>query len=116
MTDTSSNRCYVLTKEQMETLCLCRDCGVNTNTIGEYYLVEDHVWAAAGGAPSVTGALTNDMLCIACLELRLGRQLNSDDFMLVEANIIYPKSPRLRARMLGSNKLFHGYEIGEISQ
>jgi hypothetical protein len=116
MTDTSVNRRYSLTKEQIETLFLCRDCRVDTNTIDEYYMVRDEVWAAAGGKPSVTGALTNDMLCVACLERRLGRQLNPKDFILAEANIMHPKSPRLRSRMLGTNELFHGYEIGERTE
>src|SRR3954452_17684262 len=99
MTDTEVNRCYSLTKDQLETLFLCRDCKVDTNTIDEYYMVTDAVWAAAGGKLSVTGVLTNDMLCVACLERRLGRQLKPKDFILAEANIIHPKSPRLRSRM-----------------
>jgi hypothetical protein len=51
---------------------LCLDCNVNTHDIGEYYAVEDEVWRAAHDGPG--------MLCIDCLEKRIGRQLTQSDF------------------------------------
>jgi hypothetical protein len=49
----------------------CRDCGVDTNAIGEFYIVRDDVWPIApeGG-----------MLCVGCLEERIGRPLEPGDF------------------------------------
>jgi hypothetical protein len=52
---------------------LCMDCGVDTDAIDESYMVHDELWRAA--VPSEAG-----MLCIACLEKRLGRKLRRDDF------------------------------------
>jgi hypothetical protein len=46
---------------------------VNTQRIREYYTVYDAVWLAARGP-------LFGMLCIGCLELRLGRQLVPNDF------------------------------------
>lgn len=49
----------------------CQDCDVCTNDLDEYYMVRDDIWPLApnGG-----------MLCIGCLEARLGRELNAADF------------------------------------
>ena len=48
----------------------CLDCQINTLEAYEYYMVHDHVW-------SQTGLKKNDgMLCISCLENRIGRTLN----------------------------------------
>ena len=41
---------------------------------GEYYSVGDDVWAASGLAPH------GGMLCLACLERRIGRPLTGEDF------------------------------------
>jgi hypothetical protein len=48
----------------------CADCGLDT--IVEYYMVYDHVWAAAG--------MDGGFLCIGCLEERLDRPLTGGDF------------------------------------
>jgi hypothetical protein len=52
----------------------CKDCGTNTSAINEYYMVHDELWRASG--------LSKDcgMLCIACLEARIGRTLSARDF------------------------------------
>ena len=54
----------------------CVDCGKNTGG-GEYYMVDDQLWAAAG--MDATGG----MLCLADLERRIGRPLTADDFTAV---------------------------------
>lgn len=51
----------------------CLDCSVNCNYNDEYYMVHDSVWLQAN--PGIDG-----MLCIACLEARLERELDSSDF------------------------------------
>jgi len=74
----------------------CAACSVNTLHIKEYYMVTDEVWNAAW--PTGRG-----MLCIGCLEDRLGRQLTSDDFTDAPINQGYfGYSERLRQRLAGS--------------
>jgi hypothetical protein len=51
----------------------CLGCGVDTAEIGEYYMVRDEVWLRVN--PGRAG-----MLCIGCVEKRLGRPLNPLDF------------------------------------
>lgn len=71
---------------------LCVDCGTETFP-AEYYMVHDAVWPADLGP-------AGGMLCVGCLETRLGRQLTSADFVAAEIN--EPDSctsPRLRARL-----------------
>ena len=52
----------------------CVDCGKDTNKSGEYYMVRDEVWAASGIVPH------GGMLCLRCLERRIGREINIKDF------------------------------------
>jgi hypothetical protein len=59
----------------------CADCLVNTAAIGDYYIVHDTVWAAAGMAE------TDGMLCLDCLANRLGRPLQFSDFPLLPINL-----------------------------
>ena len=51
----------------------CMDCGVDTDAINESYMVIDDLWRAA--VPTEAG-----MLCVGCLEKRLGRTLQRKDF------------------------------------
>lgn len=50
----------------------CHDCGINTVAINEYYMVNKPLWISSG--------MDTGMLCIGCLEERIGRQLVPDDF------------------------------------
>ena len=71
----------------------CMDCSGNTLHLDEYYMVHDHVWL-----PVVPG--DKGMLCIGCLELRLGRLLNAADFTDAPVNSGYvSRSPRLIDRL-----------------
>ena len=58
---------------EIDTRFRCVDCGKDTGG-GEYYMVGDDVWAASGIAPN------GGMLCLACLERRIGRPLTGQDF------------------------------------
>lgn len=51
----------------------CIDCYVDTCRLGEYYMVHDLIWA--------TAKLAEGMICVGCLEKRLGRTLTPDDFL-----------------------------------
>jgi len=53
---------------------LCVDCGRSTLKIKEYYMVHDSIWESAGMDKN------GGMLCLDCLEKRLGRNLNESDF------------------------------------
>lgn len=57
----------------------CMDCDVCTRCLGEYYMVNDDVWLAAN--PNIDG-----MLCLTCLEERLGRELKKSDFKKLDMN------------------------------
>jgi hypothetical protein len=72
---------------------ICLDCDVNTVETGEYYSLRDDVWLKAN--PAGAG-----MLCIGCVETRLGRRLASRDFDGALINhITLAQSERLRARL-----------------
>ena len=74
----------------------CVDCNVNTLTIHEYYMVYDSVWEDSGLNKF------DGMLCISCLEQRIGRRLQPDDFSNFPVNnpLLYPKSNRLLSRIV----------------
>jgi hypothetical protein len=78
----------------------CADCGVNTLAIGEWYIVKDEVWKAAGRLGDLTDSF---FLCIGCLELRLERRLMPDDFTDAPVNDPTGSSRRLRDRLTVSS-------------
>lgn len=88
-------------QDRLEAVCAeidegfkCLDCAVSTHDIGEYYMVENSVWTEA--VPEGEG-----MLCIACLENRLGRLLTEADFTGAPINT-HPRdnrSARLQSRL-----------------
>lgn len=81
---------------------VCVDCNVDTsitNGICEYYNVHNFVWCEAFGFDPLEVLDKNDgydilhihcqdvgMLCIGCLEQRLGRTLERDDFSSAPVN------------------------------
>ena len=68
-----------MSKKRSRRKFLCLDCGVDTGRINEFYFVHTNLWLKAVG--SIKG-----MLCIGCLEKRLGRQLLASDFPDVSIN------------------------------
>jgi hypothetical protein len=81
----------------------CADCALGLIVAGEWYMVWPHVWnqAWAGRLKRWRDAPGQQVLCVACLEQRIGRKLNWDDF--TGANVNNPTrpsiSPRLAARL-----------------
>ncbi len=77
--------------ESENTKCAC--CGEDTQKIGEYFDVKDAIWQEAGKQ------FAKKILCVGCLEEKLGRALVPDDFSnaLVNHNLAR-KSARLRQR------------------
>ncbi|MFE9576695.1 hypothetical protein ACFYO1_09960 [Nocardia sp. NPDC006044] len=75
----------------------CHECGSATAPIDgpdEWYTVHDSVWKCAA-------ASADSILCIGCLEARLGRRLRHTDFVAAVLN--QPgyghHSPRLQSRL-----------------
>jgi hypothetical protein len=109
---------------------LCSDCGIDTLAIGEWYLVNDDVWNKAwAGRPRDEPGLRKytdkrdlndaqpllfegldrfvyeegqEILCIGCLEKRIGRTLCRADFNDVPIND--PNRFQLSDRFLGRLK------------
>jgi hypothetical protein len=55
----------------------CADCGIETWPY-EVYMISDELWHQAGGEC--------DWLCVGCVEQRLGRELESEDFPALPVN------------------------------
>lgn len=72
----------------------CHDCGMDT--FDEFYIVESNVWPLDpdGG-----------LLCLGCIEARIGRRLVPDDFTDCDFNVNprYRRSARLQARLDGAD-------------
>lgn len=70
---------------------LCVDCQFDTFR-NEYYMVKDEIWPIEqdGG-----------MLCVGCLERRIGRELKKDDFIKCPVNTwdCFIKGERLKNRL-----------------
>jgi hypothetical protein len=74
----------------------CADCGYDTIR-NEYYMVRNAVWERALGHPIPN--FDDTVLCIGCLERRIGRTLTRHDFTACPANNDPDWSERLRDRM-----------------
>mgnify|MGYP001002757325 CR=1 FL=1 len=59
----------------------CEDCGKNTDNGTDYYMVEDDIWAKYGPDDK------KDLLCISCLERRMGRPLEGLDIKLCHLTV-----------------------------
>ena len=94
---------YCCTTEELESLgpipkvpnsrkkWICLDCLQDTGRMNEHYFVHTDIWL------SVTKSISG-MLCIGCLENRLGRKLNHLDFP--EVTINNPKHGNKSLRLL----------------
>jgi len=96
----------------------CADCGLGTITLGEWYDAKRGVWdsAWAGRRKAYHGKLPGqEILCIGCLERRIGRVLARDDFTDAPINDLGDcshKSERLRDRLMRSPAPPFDDEIG----
>lgn len=74
----------------------CVLCGVDTWKVHEYYMVKERIWKKHGPHKG--------MLCIGCLEERMGRKLVAKDFTDAPINTdpedkLWARSVRLRDRL-----------------
>jgi hypothetical protein len=78
----------------------CADCAVGTIRAGEWYVVRDEIWneAWAGRRKPWHALPGQEILCIGCLEKRLGRALGPDDFADMPIN--NPTGRNVSARLL----------------
>jgi hypothetical protein len=81
----------------------CADCGLGVIAAGEWYMVKDEVWEAAwaGRREPWHARRGQQILCIGCLEKRLGRTLMACDFTRYPVNNPSKSniSDRLRSRL-----------------
>jgi hypothetical protein len=73
----------------------CLDCKKDTYKLREYYMVTNRTWRKAN--PAIAG-----MLCIGCLEKRLGRKLSQfKDFIWCPLNAanVFIGSARIKDRL-----------------
>lgn len=84
------------TDEELHKMFDCVDCGKNTDDHDEYYMVHDEVWRKEARMTDFGG-----MLCISCLEERIGRRLTQVDFTNYPVNTLMftPKSDLLLNRL-----------------
>ena len=85
-------------RRKAKAMAPCADCRMPTvrrGRPGEWYMVHDSVWKAAG-MPAV--ADLKSYLCIGCIETRLGRRLIPADFTSAGAND--PAQNWMTARLL----------------
>src|SRR5262245_61782900 len=73
-----------MTKHWPLIVSTCADCSLGTIRIGEWHMVHGDVWeqAWAGRRKSWQGRVPGtEILCIGCLERRIGRTLVASDFI-----------------------------------
>jgi hypothetical protein len=87
-------------EEEIKAMFACVDCKGCTYDNDEYYMVHDDLWQTAG--------MDQGMLCIGCLETRLGRRLDSRDFTHYPINTspAFKRSERLKSRLGITTALF----------
>ena len=75
---------------------MCWDCGHDTFLLGEWFMLFNDIWWQAIGLDARIY-----MLCVGCVEERLGRKLNGNDFSRFGLNYSpdFKRSLRLRQRM-----------------
>lgn len=77
----------------------CHDCGHDTRLMCELYMVTERLWDELMAGTGV------HMICIGCLEQRLGRRLGHEDFINCPLNYedFGRHSLRLRHRLVTSS-------------
>jgi len=87
----------------MDPICFsnCADCGLGCITAGEWFSVYDDVWeeAWAGRRKPYHGkVIGQEILCVGCLEQRIGRKLTGHDIFHAPGFVPDRLRDRLNAR------------------
>lgn len=69
-------------KATKKSLWKCMECHINTCSSGHYYMLKDNLWKQITSKPFKGYLQEKGMLCLNCVEKRLGRKLQEDDFDL----------------------------------
>lgn len=79
---------------------ICIDCSVDTVILNEFYMVCDDLWISA-----VQDQQDREqrVLCVGCLEVRIGRKLRASDFTDAPINKHKDHSARLLDRLTASS-------------
>lgn len=85
-------RCTEFFWESVSADFVCMDCSVDTDALGEYFMLQHDLWAQI--QPDRIGHL-----CVGCVESRLGRTLTAADFLDVPLNT-NPDPRRVRSARL----------------
>lgn len=54
---------------------ICMDCGLNTSKLREHFMLEQDTWDSI-----IKLSERDGMLCVGCVEIRLGGMLQPQDF------------------------------------
>ena len=94
----ASSNWYRLANE--EVFQPCCDCGMST--MSQFYRAKDEVWVQAMGAKPIGKFFSPKglFLCVICLEKRLGRKLNRNDFDDIYMNFGAEMQKHKRLRLL----------------
>jgi hypothetical protein len=91
---------FILFGRPLASRAVCKDC--DGYTFGEWYQLRNRVWEEAWpgtGSKGVEVTLKH-ILCIGCVEKRLGRKLRRRDFdMRRTVNRLQPLSPKFKRAM-----------------
>jgi hypothetical protein len=91
----------------------CLDCGMNTGPTQEYFMLRHELWRRLVARRDRGG-----MLCLRCVELRLGRGLCGRDFLQIPANVTQARvcealAQRLAAEVPAKLKANEGEKIAK---
>jgi len=91
----------------------CLDCGINTGPTQEYFMLRHELWRRL-----VARRDRGRMLCLRCVELRLGRGLCGRDFLQVpinrmQASVCDALAQRLAAEVPAKLKANEGEKIAK---
>jgi len=67
----------------MKNVNVCDDCGKTVIDRADYYMIKDELWSEFGNEKG--------MLCLACMEKRLGREITHDDLTNCAVNWSHPR-------------------------
>lgn len=81
----------------------CVDCSEDTDKLDEYYMVHNDLWPIGRNS---------GMLCIGCLERRIGRKLTTEDFPFLPINhpSFFNQSDRLKNRLNSTKQFTEEYD------